>query len=131
GRALGRLLEPAVEPHRAVERTLLIQQEVLQIVTERQQIVFGREGALLPRPRRDRVDDTADELLHRSLALRRADLSPEVLGDDDVGGLLGPDARNLDIALLEEELPAFVRDQGRAQLPFDLVERIDAVSGKG
>jgi hypothetical protein len=32
----------------------------------------------------------------------------KVLGDDDVGGLLRPEARELDVALLEHELAAFV-----------------------
>ena len=36
----------------------------------------------------------------------------------------------LDVALLEDELAAFVGDDGRAQLPVDLVERIDAVLGE-
>ena len=39
-------------------------------------------------------------------------------------------ARKLDVALLEDELAAFVGDDRRAQLPVDFVERIDAVLGE-
>ena len=46
------LLEADVEPHRAVERGLLIDEQVLQVVAERLQVVFAREVLLLARPRR-------------------------------------------------------------------------------
>ena len=59
-RALRRFLEPDVEPHGAVERGLLIDEQVLQIVAERLQVVLAREVALLARPLGDRVDDAAD-----------------------------------------------------------------------
>ena len=124
GRALRRLLEPAVEPDRAVERGLLVDEDVFQIVAERLQILFGREILVLPRPLRDGVDDAADELLDAALALGRADLPAEILRDDDVGRLLRPGFRHLDVALLEDDLAALVADDGRASLPGDLVERI-------
>ena len=76
-------------------------------------------------PAGDRVDDAADELLDRVLALGRADVAAEVLRDDDVGRLLRPGLRHLDAALLEDDLALLVADDGVAQLPFDLVERID------
>ena len=40
------------------------------------------------------------------------------------------DFGNLDVALLEHHLAAFVADDRRAQLPFDFVERIDAGFGE-
>ena len=40
------------------------------------------------------------------------------------------DFGNLDVALLEHHLAALVADDGRAQLPLDLVERIDAGFGE-
>ena len=126
GRALRRLLEAAVEPDGAVERRLLIDEQVLQLVAERLQRVVAREVLLLARPPRDRVDDAADQLLDAALALGRADLPAEILRDDDVGGLLGPELRDLDVALLEDDLALLVADDRRADLPFDLVERIDA-----
>ena len=81
---------------------------------------------LRARPLGDRVDDAADELLDAALALGRADLAAEVLRDDDVGGLLRPGLRDLDVALLEDHLAAFVADDRGAQLPLDLVEGVHA-----
>ena len=125
GRALRVLLEADVEPDRAVERGLLIDEQVLELVAERLEVVFAREVLLLARPLGDRVDDAADQLLDAALALGRADLPAEVLRDHDVGGLLRPETGDLDVALLEDDRALFVADDGRADLPFDLVERID------
>ena len=71
------------------------------------------------------VTTAADELFDAALALGRADLSPEILGDDDVGGLLRPELRNLDVALLEHHLAALVADRRGADFPFHFSERID------
>ena len=54
------------------------------------------------------------------------DGAAEVLLDDDVGRHLRPAGRDLDVLLLEEDLAAFAGDGGGAQLPLDLVERVDA-----
>ena len=126
GRALRRLLEPAVEPDRAVERRLLVDQDVLEVLAERLQILVGREVPVRLRPHRDRVDDAADELLDAALALGGANLAAEIFRDDDIGRLLRPGLRNLDVALLEHHLTAFVADERRADFPLDLVERVDA-----
>jgi hypothetical protein len=107
---------------------LMKQAEHCGFVAERLQIVLRREVALLARPARDRVHHAADELPDRSLALGRSDLPAEILRDDDVGGLLGPELRKLDVALLEDELAALVRNHRRAELPINLVERIDALA---
>src|SRR5207253_5661081 len=123
-------LEPDVEPHRRVERRLLINEEVLEVVRERLQIVLAREVLLRARPHRDRVHDPADQLLDALLALRRADLSAEIFRDDDVGRLLRPEAGDLDVALLEDDFTFFGADDRGARLPFDLVERIDAFGGE-
>ncbi len=82
------------------------------------------------RPRRDRVHHAADQLLDAALALGRPDLAAEIFRDDDVGGLLRPGLRNLDVALLEHHLAAIVADRGSADFPLDLVERIDAGFGE-
>src|SRR6185436_6428818 len=119
-------LEAAVEPDRAVERRLLVDEDVLEIVAERLQIVVAGEVLVGARPRRDRVDDAADELLDAAFALRRTDLAAEIFRDDDVGRLLRPGLRNLDVALLEDDVAALVADQRRAGFPLDFVERIDA-----
>ena len=103
----GAFSKPTVEPDRAVERRLLIDEQVLQVVAERLQVVFAREVLLLARPAGDRVDDAADQLLDAALALGRADRAAEILRDDDVGGLLRPEARDLDVALLEDDARPF------------------------
>jgi hypothetical protein len=128
--ALRRFFETAVEPDRAVEGGLLIHEDVLEVVAERLQILVAREVLVLAAPRRDRVDHAADQLLDAVLPLRRADLTAKIFRDDDVGGLLRPGLRNLDIALLEDQLSALVANQRRAKLPLDFIERIDARLGK-
>src|SRR5262245_36761106 len=97
---------------------------MLQLVAERLQRILAREVLILPRPRRDRVDHAPDQLLDAVLTLRRADLAPEILGDDDVGRLLRPGTRNLDVALLEDDLALLVADHRRPDFPIDLVERV-------
>ncbi len=108
GRALRRLLEAAVEPHGTVERALLIDQEVLEVVAERLQVVLGGEVLLLASPARDRLDHATDKLLDGAFALRCADLPAEVFRDDDVRRLLRPETGELDVALLEDQLAAFI-----------------------
>jgi hypothetical protein len=99
---------------------------VLQVGSERVEILVGREVLLLRRPPGNRVDDAADQLLDAALALGGANLAAEVLGDDDVGRLLRPEPGNLDVALLEDDLALLRSDDGGAEVPLDLVERVDA-----
>ena len=121
----GCLLEPHVEPHRAVEGRLLVEQDVGQLGLEGVGVLVGGEVAALAAPAGDRPGDPGDHLLHRALALRRAELAAEVLLGDDVGRVLGPALRELDLALLERG--AFgIADDGVAELPLDLVEGVDA-----
>jgi hypothetical protein len=98
---------------------------VLQIVAERLQVVVAGEVALTAGPGGDGIHHPADELLHAALALGRPHLAAEILRDDDVCGLLGPEAGNFDVALLENDRALLVADHRRAGLPFDLVEGID------
>src|SRR5205085_3719827 len=79
GRALRRLLEAAVEPDGAVERRLLIDEQVLQLVAECLERLGRREVVLVLRPLRDGVDDATDQLLDAALPLWRAELPAEVL----------------------------------------------------
>src|SRR5262249_14153427 len=65
----------------------------------------------------------ADHLLDGALALGRAELAAEVLLRDDVGRVLRPALRELDVALLERDAVAMA-DTGVAQLPLDCVERV-------
>ena len=99
-------------------------------MAERHQRVLAGEVVLRPRPAGDGVDDAADQLLDGALALRRAHLAAEVLRDDDVGGLLRPELRNLDVALLEDDLALLVADDGGADFPLHFVERVHARQGE-
>ena len=114
-----------VEPHRAVEGRLLVEQDVGQLGLEGVGVLVGCEVAALAPPAGDRPGDPGDHLLHRALALRRAELAAEVLLGDDVGRVLGPALRELDLALLERGVLR-IADHGVADLPLDLVEGVDA-----
>ena len=124
-RALRLLLEADVEPDRRVERRDLVDEDRLQLGLERLGLLVGREVAALAAPAADRVDDAADHLLHRALALRRAHAAAEVLLGDDVRRRLRPEARELDVLLIERRA-VLARDQRVAQFPLDLVERVAA-----
>ena len=81
------------------------------------------EVAARPAPAADRVDDAADHLLDAALALGRAEPPAEVLLRDDVRRGLRPEARELDVPLLEGRA-VLARDDRVAELPLDLVERV-------
>ena len=86
-------------------------------------VVVGGEVAPLASPAGDRARDAADHLPDRVLARGRAELAAEILLGDDVGRVLGPSLRELDVALLERDLVA-VADARVPQLPLDRVERV-------
>ena len=77
-----------VEPHRAVEAHLLMQQQVGELVLERGRIGLGGEVAAFAAPLADGVRDARDHLLDAGLATRRAELAAEVLADHDICGHL-------------------------------------------
>src|SRR5438552_16949605 len=106
-------LFPYATLFRSVERRLLIDVQMLQLGAEGAQRILAREVMLIARPPGDRVDDAADQLLDGALAIGRAHLAAEIFRDDDVGRLLRPEGRNLDVLLLEDDLPLFIPDHGR------------------
>ncbi len=91
-----------------------------QLGLERVTVVLGGEVAALTTPVGDRARDARDHLLDRALAGRRRELSAEVLLGHDVGGVLRPRLRELDVLLAEGA------DRGRPRLPLDGVEGVDA-----
>ena len=128
--ALRRLLEATIEPDWAIKRRFLVHQQMLQLGGERLQRVIGREVPLVLRPMGNRVDDTTDELLDAPLAFGSTELAPKVFRHHDVGRLLRPDPRNLDVTLLKNDLALLVSDHRRAGFPFDLIKRIDTREGE-
>jgi hypothetical protein len=121
--ALRFFLKTHVEPDRAVEGRVLVDEDRLQLVLEGLSLLLVREVAAVTAPRADGRDDAADHLLHARLAVGRAHAAAEVLLRDDVRGRLRPELRELDALLLEDRL-LLARDQRVAQLPLDLLERI-------
>ena len=89
-RALRVLLEADVEPDRAVEGGLLVQQDVGELGLEGVGVLVGGEVAALAAPAGDRAGDAGDHLLDRALALVGAEPAAEVLLGDDVGRVLRP-----------------------------------------
>ena len=82
-----------VEPHRGVERRPLMDDEVLELVPEGLGLVGVDEVAVLDPPAGDGVGHPVGHLLERVLAARGAQLPPEVLLGEDVGGVLAPERR--------------------------------------
>src|ERR1041385_1946056 len=116
-----RLLYAHVEPDRRIERRLLRQHHVRQLVAEVLG-VFGRfEVALIPAPSGDGIHYAAHQLPHAGLAIGRAYLSVKIFADDNVGGGLRPVRRNLHVALFEDHRAFIVADGRGAELPLDLV----------
>src|SRR5213079_2264315 len=126
GRALRLRLDAHVEPDRAVEGSLLVEEEMGQLVGERRPIARRGEVALRLAPLADGAHHAADQLPHAALPLGRAERAAEVLRDDDVGRELRPGPRHLDVALLEDGLAALAGDDRRADLPLDRLVRIGA-----
>jgi hypothetical protein len=121
------VIQADVEPHRRVERPVLMEAEPRQLAVEPLGILVAGEVAVLLSPVGNRPRDAMDQLPHASFALGGAVLAIEVLADDDVGGKLGPAGGNLDVPLLEHGLARFVLDRGTAEFPGDRVEGIGDV----
>jgi len=111
---------------------------VLELRLERLRFVFVREIAALLSPFRDPVDDAVDQLLDGALADGGAEArrgggglgqgAAEVLGGDDVGGVLGPGFGELDVFLLEDGGAVGACDDRRAiVLPLQLIVGVDSL----
>ena len=131
GRALRRLLEAAVEPDRAVERRLLVDEDVLQVVAERLQVLVAREVLLFAAPTSVIVSTTRPI---SCLTLRSRSGVPiwprkyfettmlVACCDQDFGISTSRCSKTTS--------PRSLPMTRRAQLPLDLVERIDAGFGE-
>ncbi len=125
---LGHPGHPDVEPHRRVERRHLVDDHVLELVTEDLRLVVLGEVAVLDPPRRDGVDHPVGHLAQRELAFGGVGGPPEVLLGQDVGGIEAPTLRHLDVQLLEGHVAVpVVGDPGIAAFPDDLVIGVDTL----
>ena len=130
-RLLGDALHADVEPHRRVERRLLVDDEVLELRAERRRLLVVDEVAVLHAPLADRVDDPVGDLAQRRLALLGAERAAEVLLGEDVRRVDAPGRGHLDAELLEgDRVVAVVGDARVAPLPHDLVVRMHVARGE-
>ena len=131
GRALRRLLEAAVEPDRAVERRLLVHEDVLQIVAERLQVLVAREVLAARAPTPVIVSTTRPMSCLTLRSRSGVPICPRKYFETTMlVACCDQSLGDLDVALLEHHLAALVADDRRTQLPLDLVERIDAGFGE-
>src|SRR5205823_3015308 len=104
---------------------LLRYKKVRELLGEDLGVVLRGEVTIPLPPSTDRVDDPAHQLTNRALTLGRPERPAEVLLSDDVGCVLRPGLGELDVALLEGVAALLVvRDDGVANLPLEVVERM-------
>ncbi len=113
---------------------------MLQLGVEGLGLLLAREVAVGAAPVREAVDDAVDELLDGALADGGAVAggggglfgqgAAEVLGGDDVGGVLRPVGGELDVLLLEYGCAVGACDDRGADLPPHLIVGVDIRAGK-
>jgi hypothetical protein len=128
--ALGARFDPEIKPDGAVERAVLVQQEVFQFVAEGVGVRVGREVAHLLAPCGEGVHHAPDDLPHARFAFGRAELPAEVFGDDHIRRQLAPEGGRFHIVLFEHHAPALVGDDCCAPFPLDCVEGVYARAGE-
>ena len=96
-----------------------MEEEVGQLGLEGLGVLFAGEVAALSPPLGRGLHHPVDELFYRRLALRRAELTAEVLLCHHVGGELRPGLGHLDALLLEGHVRP--GDDRIPLLPLDLV----------
>ena len=115
-----------VEPHRAVERSALGDEDVLEFIAERLGLGFVYEVAALDAPIGDGVSHAVDDLAQRNFALRSPRCATEIFLRNDVGCVERPCVGELDVALLEGHAAVFpVADARIALFPLDHVVRVN------
>ena len=128
-RALGFGLNAAIEPDRAVECCLLIDQEVGELRLEGVGVFRrGKVSPLLP-PLVNRVHHSSNELSDASLSPLAIGGSPEVLGDHHVCRQHGPTDGYFHVRFLEDHLSLFIGDACLALLPLNLIEGMHPGAG--
>ena len=120
-----------VEPDRAVEREVLVDQQPGQLVLEQLGVGRRREVAVVLAALAVALHDPIDELLEPRLPGVGALGAAEVLRRDDGRGVDRPEVGELDAALLEDGLAGLpVGLDDVAPLPGDLVVGVHAVGAE-
>src|SRR6266540_3457008 len=102
-----------------------------ELLREDPGVLVAREVTVLDPPAGDGVDDAADQLPHRGLALGRSERTAEVLLGHDVRGVLRPKHGELHAALFEGVAALLVGGNDCvADLPLHLVERVSPLLGE-
>ena len=104
--------EADVEPHRRIERAVLIHAQPRQVVVKIFRVGFGGEIAILAAAVGDCAAYAVHKLLDGILAMPGCRVAVEILAHDNLGRQCAPRGRNLDILLLEYRLAALGRDLG-------------------
>ncbi|CAB4824380.1 unannotated protein [freshwater metagenome] len=130
-RLLRHALDADVEPHRAVERCALRDEDELQLIAEGFGLVGIHEIAAIGSPVGNGVGNPGDHLAQRGLALRGTRRTAEVLLSNDIGGVQRPPNRKFNVELLEGNRTVLpVADASVPSLPHDLVIRVRTRGGE-
>ena len=121
---------PDVEPHGRVERHLLGDEQMCELIGEPSGLVRVGEVAALGAPAADRADNPVDHLTERVLAIGTAEPASKVLLGDDVDGVLRPRGRELDAVLLEDGLAAGAGNECAPPAPLHRVEGVHTLNGE-
>ena len=121
---------PDVEPHGRVERRLLGDEQMGELIGERSRFVRVGEVPALGTPAADRAGDPVDHLTQRVLAVITAEPASEILLGDDIDGVLRPRGRELHAVLLEDGLAAGAGDECAPPAPLHRVEGVHTLEGE-
>ena len=125
------VMEPDVEPDRAVESAVLIGAEPGQFVVKNLRRLRIGKIAIRHPAIGDRAGDAMDQLPNGCLAAAFVRVGPvgdvavKIFRDRDFGRERAPAFRDLDVFLFKDHLGAVVGDFGGPAFPFHLVKRTD------
>ena len=115
------MVQTYVEPHGRIESTVLIHAQPGQLIVEDFAVCLG-EVFVLYAPVCDRAADAVDHLADALFTLIGLDIAVKILGDNNLGGKLGPELGNFDFFLTEEDIAGIIIDFRGAVVPFDFIK---------